>query len=252
MLSHQELGKGPAVVLLHGFPLNSSIWNPQKQHLSQRFRVILPDLPGHGASAPQAGASIADMAREVLSLLDSLGVQQAAVGGHSMGGYVALALQKLAPARVTGLALISTQAGDDSPEARQGRISLAEKVGQEGPDPVVHAVLPKLFATADERGPAQLMTANMIRQTPREGIQAALQAMAGREDLRPHLTAITVPTLVLTGQEDRLIPPDRSEGMAAQIANAVLVKVADAGHMPMMEKPNDVSRALERWLDLVY
>lgn len=252
MLSYQELGKGPAVVLIHGFPLAGSIWEQQKQHLAKRYRVIVPDLPGHGASAVVPGVTIAQMGSEVLNLLDHLEVGRAAVAGHSMGGYVALALQKQAPERVTGLGLVATQAGDDTPEAREGRYATAEKVGSQGPEPLVEGLLPKLFASAEGDSEAKQAVATLIRQTPREGIQAALHAMAQREDLRPRLPQITVPSLVLVGEGDRLIPPDRSEAMAAQMPNAVLVKVAGAGHMPMLEQPEQVSQALERWLDLIY
>lgn len=251
-LSYTELGQGPAVILLHGFPLAGSIWKAQQEHLSTKYRVILPDLPGHGATAPVPGISIAQMADLVFDLMDHLQIHKAAVAGHSMGGYVALAMVKQAPERIAGLGLVATQAGADSPEAREGRFALAEKVGREGQDVVANAMPPKLFATDDPSNPAQQATASLIRQTPREGIQAALHAMAGREDLQPLLPTISAPTLVLAGKEDRLIPVQRSEGMAAQIPNAVLVRLPGAGHMPMLERPEEVSAALEGWLGLVY
>ncbi|MFZ5817720.1 MAG: alpha/beta fold hydrolase [Bacillota bacterium] len=251
MLAYESAGTGPAIVLLHGFPLNRSIWTEQRECLSARYRVILPDLPGLGESAPLAETTIAGMAAEVLRLMDHLQVPQFALGGHSMGGYVALALQKLAPERVRGLALICTQAGDDTPEARAGRYATAEKVMAEGTEVLVGAMLPKLFATPDA-GAAGEAVAALIRQSSREGVRECLHAMAKREDMRTRLPSISVPTLVLTGQEDRLIPPDRSEGMAAQMPHAVLVKVPNAGHMPMVEQPKEVNQALERWLELVY
>lgn len=252
MLTYREFGKGPAVVLLHGFPLSGVIWDDQARHLAGQYRVVLPDLPGHGGSAPLADVSIAQMASEVLRLLDHLQVERAAVAGHSMGGYVALALQKQAPERVAGLALVCTQAGSDAPETREGRFATARKVESEGPQVLAAAMLPKLFASAE--GPERMREAvgNLIRQTPVAGIKGALHAMADREDLQPLLPAMAVPTLILTGLEDRVIPPARSESMAAQIPGAVLVKVADAGHMPMMEQPYSVSIALERWLGLAY
>lgn len=252
MLAYQEHGSGPAVVLLHGFPLAGSIWEEQMRHLAQGYRVILPDLPGHGGSAPLADPTIEGMADAVLALLDHLQIGQAAVAGHSMGGYVALAMQELAPERVAGLALVATQAGDDTPEGRAGRYALAERVGQEGPEVVVEGMLPKLFAPGQESSAILTATANLIRQTEREGIQGALHAMAKRPDRRPLLPSITAPTLVLTGLDDRVMPLERSEAMAAQIPNATLTKVARAGHMPMLEQPDEVSRALQSWLELVF
>ncbi len=249
MLAYTEAGTGPAVVLLHGFPLDRSIWEQQIAALSGRYRVILPDLPGHGGSAPVEGITIAGMASEVVALLDHLQVGRAAVAGHSMGGYVALAMVKHAPERLSGLGLIASQAGADTEQGKAGRFALAERVGREGPEPVVETLLPKLFAS--ESDPAREQVARLIRQNPPEGIQAALYAMAGREDLQPLLPVLGLPTLVLLGEQDRLIPPDRSKSMAAQIPHAILVKVAGAGHMPMLEQPDQVSYGLLEWLELV-
>lgn len=191
------------------------------------------------------------MASELLHLLDELGITRAAVAGHSMGGYVTLALLQQAPERLSGLGLICTQAGSDSPEARDGRYATARKVESEGAQVMVDAMLPKLFATPEPDRAVAEAVAGMIRQTPVAGIKGALHAMAGREDLQALLPAVSVPALVLTGADDRLIPPARSEAMAAQIPRAILDKVDGAGHMPMMEQPDAVNAALGRWLSLV-
>lgn len=256
MLTYTAAGQGPAVVLLHGFPLNRSIWDQQIRQLSTRFHVIAPDLPGLGASPPlpeDGPPSMAGMASQVLALLDRLGVGSVAVAGHSMGGYVALALQKAVPERVVGLGLISTQAGADTPEAREGRYATAEKVGQEGAGFLATGMAPKLFGPGVAADSAVYSAvASIIREAPAGGVRAALHAMAGREDMRVHLVDIAVPTLVLTGEQDQLIPPERSELMAASIRNAVLVKVPGAGHMPMVEQPQQVTEALAQWLDLVF
>lgn len=256
MLDYSEAGKGPAVVLLHGFPLNRSIWEQQVAHLRDRYRVITPDLPGHGGSEPfpEGGpATMTRMAREVLALLDRLKVGQFAIAGHSMGGYVALALQRNAPDRVLGVGLISTQARPDSPEAREGRLNTAAKVHMHGAGVVAEAMGPKLFGpSVTDEDPRYRSTVGIMQATPVDGVRGALLGMAERADMRERLTAITVPSLVLVGTEDKVIPLERSQCMAANIPHAVLVKVQRAGHMPMLEDPAAVNEALEQWLELVF
>lgn len=255
MLAHTVSGDGPAVVLLHGFPLDRNIWEPQVAHLSSRYRVIAPDLPGLGESPPLSGdepPTMAGMARAMRALLDHLDVRRAAVAGHSMGGYVALALYKEAPERVSGLGLVATQARADTDEARSGRYATADKVWAEGTGVLAYGMGPKLFGPEVRQERAVYRgVLEIIRRAPAEGARAALLAMAAREDMRPRLPGVDVPTLVLTGEEDRLIPPDRSDEMAAAIPNAVLVKLAGAGHMPMLEQPDEVNRALGAWLETV-
>ncbi len=256
MLRYEDRGHGPAVVLLHGFPLSRRIWAGQIDHLSRRYRVVAPDLPGLGESEPLPDSeppTMLAMARRVLELLDYLKIDRAAVAGHSMGGYVSLALQKEAPHRVAGLALVCSQARSDAPEARQARFVLAERVMQEGAQVAADALAPRLFGPrVTERSEVYQETLALMRASRPEGVRAALLAMADRENMRPHLVTITVPSLVLAGEADAIIPLERAECMAANMANAILVKVPGAGHMPMLEAPEAVSEALDWWLELVY
>src|SRR4029077_8973868 len=146
-LSYAEAGQGTPVVLRHGFPLSGAIWREQQQKLSTNYRVITPDLRGHGRSPAPSGVYEMDLlARDVLTLLDALLIKRAVIMGHSMGGYVTLAAWKLAPERFLALGLIDSQAGADSEEGRQGRYKMAEKVAAEGSKVVAEAMLPKLFA----------------------------------------------------------------------------------------------------------
>lgn len=254
MLTYRQSGSGPAVVLLHGFPLSHAIWEHQIAALSGTYRVIAPDLPGMGGSAllPEGEASMARYAREVLNLVDSLGVGPFALAGHSMGGYVALALQKEAPQRVAGLGLVASQAGADTPEGREGRFATAEKVRAEGPGVVAGAMGPKLFGSGvTPEDPRYRQVDAIMRGTAPEGIRAALFAMAGREDMQPRLPTIGGPALVLAGEQDKIIPVEKAETVAANLKAATLVKLP-CGHMPMLEEPEATSAALSRWLSLVF
>src|SRR5258708_835247 len=148
-LHYTEEGQGASLVLLHGYPFGGAIWQTQQQGLSSNYRVITPDLRGHGQSpAPDGVYEMELMARDVLALLDSLNVQKAAIMGHSMGGYVTFALWRLAPERFIALGLIDSQAGADSEEGRQGRYKTAEKVFEDDSQEVPQPMVPLLFAPA--------------------------------------------------------------------------------------------------------
>jgi 3-oxoadipate enol-lactonase len=255
MLHFHAAGNGPAVLFLHGFPLSHAIWHDQITHLAAKYRVIAPDLPGHGASAPLPDAEAAtmeQMAESVLALLDHLKIERAAVVGHSMGGYVSFALQRMAPKRVSGLALVSSQARNDTPEIQAGRLSLAEKVSHEGAGALADLMASRLFADENDDSKLHREVTAMMRENPVEGIVGSLHAMAKRDDFRSRLPELKDPALVLTGEQDHLIHMEKSEQMAAQMPNATLVKLLDTGHMPMLEAPAKVNQALTRWLELVY
>ncbi len=252
MLHYEESGSGQPVLLLHGFPLNNQTWTQVERRLVEHYRVIMPNLPGHGASPlmlRSRPSTINGMAEEVLHLMDYLEVQEAVVAGHSMGGYVALAMAKLAPGRVRGLALICTQARADTPEAKKGRYDLAERVGREGSTIVAKAMAPKLFghAVGNDR-PFYRQVEQLMQSNSPEGIQSALVAMAERPDMRDFLSEIAVKTLVLAGTEDQIFSADRAEEMAEAIKRSTLKFIEGAGHMPMLEQPNATSDAILEWL----
>lgn len=256
MLACRVSGKGPAVVLLHGFPLDRSIWDGQISHLSARYRVVAPDLPGLGetpAFEPGDPVTMERMAGAVLETLNVLGIDRAAFAGHSMGGYITLALTKLAPERVTGIAMVASQAGADTPEAKASRFVTAEKVMQQGAAVIAEGMGRKLFApSVPETNAAYRAVQAVIRRASTRGIRDCLLAMAEREEMRPHLAAIRVPTVVIHGEQDQLVPADRADVTAGGIPRAVLVRLTAAGHMPMLEEPAAVNNALDRWLERVY
>jgi len=249
-LSFSEAGQGTPVVLLHGFPLNGAIWREQQQRLSAQYRVITPDLRGHGRSPAPAGVYEMDLlARDVLALLDSLHIAKAVIMGHSMGGYVALAAWRLAQERFLALGLIASQTSADTEEGRQGRYELATKVATEGSEAVAAAMIPKLFASGIPIVPPILtQVRETILNTDRAGIIGSLHGMALRTDSGALLPRINVPVLILAGEEDQIISPDKAKAMAAAMPTATLALIQHAGHMPMLEQPEATTTVLRNFL----
>src|SRR5581483_5750208 len=199
-----ERGRGPLLVLVHGYPLDHSMWQGQIEGLSSTCRVIAPDLRGFGASDVTPGtATMQQMADDVAALLDSLKINEPIFFcGLSMGGYVAWQFALHHRKRLAKLILCDTRAAADSAEAAAGRLKTAEKVLAEGAGVAAEALLPKLFAPATYQEQPQIVeaTRQVILKTKPEGIAAALRGMAERPDVTPHLGEIDVPTLLICGE----------------------------------------------------
>ena len=192
------------------------------------------------------------LARDVLALLEALLIKKAVIMGHSMGGYVTLAAWKVAPERFLALGLIDSQAGADTEEVRQGRYKMAEKVAAEGSKVVADAMLPKLFAAnLPAEAPIIKQVRQMILDTQPAGIIGALKGMAVRPDSGALLPNLKIPVLLLTGDKDQIIPPDKAKAMAATIATATLTIVENAGHMPMLEQPEATTAAIRDFVSKV-
>jgi pimeloyl-ACP methyl ester carboxylesterase len=250
-LHYSEHGQGTPVVLLHGYPLSSAIWHTQQQGLSDHYRVITPDLRGHGQSpAPDGVYEMETLAGDVLAMLDSLNIPKAVIMGHSMGGYVTLALWRIAPQRFTALGLICSQAAADTEEARNNRYKTAEKVFGEGSQVVANAMVPRLFAPnvpEDETFIEQVRT--IILNTRPSGIIGSLKGMAARPDSTALLPGINVPVLILAGDRDQIISLQKAESMLSAIPKSTLATVENAGHMPMLEQPQATTMAIRNFLD---
>lgn len=240
-------GEGTPVLLIHGFPLSRDIWEPQISAMSQRAQVIAPDLRGHGKSPAPEGAYTMDvMARDLLQVLDTLHIERAIWVGHSMGGYITMAAWRLAPQRFSGMGLVATNHRADTPEAKQKRFDTAQKVAEQGAEAAVN---PRLFAPDTPEDAPHVIAARLIqRSTPPAGIIGSLQAMAARPDSSDALRTVNVPALVIGGELDQLFPPEIPQEMANLLREAspsVNLVMLPTGHMPMLEKPEDTTAALE-------
>jgi len=250
-LSVDIRGDGPALLLLHGFPLDRTIWKHQVATLSG-WRRIAPDLRGHGSSeAPAKGYSMKAYADDLVRLLDKLRVGKAVVAGLSLGGYVAFELLRHHKDRVSGLILCDTRAEADSPDGKRGRdenIALAQTRGVEA---LAERMLPMLLGRTTQQTQPQLVgeVRDMIIRTPPAGIIGALTAMRDRPDSSGLLASIDVPTLVVVGQEDEITPVAVARKMTDAIPGAVLTTIAGAGHVVPVEAPTAVSRVMAEFLE---
>ena len=241
-LAFDRRGKGTPLVLIHGYPLDHSIWGDVVPLLENDFDLILPDVRGFGGSATvETPYSMADIAADLAAVLDSLGIEKAAFAGHSMGGYVALAFAKAFPDRVSGLSLISSQAAGDPPERKEGRYKTAADVSEKGVQIVAAAMTDKLSPNQSVRD----FVRSLIGGQSVSGVTGALKAMAEREDLTSFLASFKLPLVLIHGDADELIPVDRAREIKALVPEAHLVELPGTGHMPMMEQPERIAEALK-------
>ena len=250
-IAYDDVGSGPSVVLLHGYPFNRSMWRDQLVELQQDHRVIIPDLRGHGESAvAQSPATMERMAGDVASLLEILNVSRATIAGLSMGGYVALAFYRLFPLRVRSLVLADTRPQEDTEEGKQNREKQAEKALKEGMEGIADALLPKLLAaeTVATRPEVVKRVRKMIVETTPEGAAAALRGMAQRQDHTSFLSRIIAPTLIIVGSEDTLTPLDDAEMMHREIGGSRMEVIKGAGHVSNIENPEQFNQALVSFL----
>jgi pimeloyl-ACP methyl ester carboxylesterase len=244
-----------ALVMVHGFALGAKMWEPQIKAFERAmpdasWRLIAPALPGHDGSERVPEPSIESYARQMLELLDHLGLNRPVLGGLSMGGYVAFGMLRRAPQRFDALILADTRSTADNEETRAMRLKTMDVARREGPGAVADDQLPRLLgATTRSRRPDIVAgVRRLIEAQPPEGIADAAQAMMTRSDSGPLLPTIRVPTLVVVGAEDLITPPSAAEAMRAVIPNASLVTIPDAGHLANLENPEAFNDALFAFL----
>lgn len=252
-LFYNDEGQGEPLLLIHGFPLSSELYKPQRAALANRYRVITPDLRAMGRSdVPTNGIYSMDVyADDLVALLDHLGISMITVAGLSMGGYIVFALMRRHPERVKGVILMDTKAGPDTEEGRAGRRKMAEQARAEGAAAIAEVMLPKMLTerTRTEQPELAAFMREMMAATPVEGIVGALDALANRPDSTNTLAQIQVPTLIIVGSEDALTPPSEAEKIRAGIRGAQLVVVDGAAHAANVERPDEVNQALEAFVD---
>jgi len=249
-LAYEERGSGPALVFVHGFPLDRRMWIGQLEGLAKLRRCVALDLRGHGLSViddPNPGFSMDLFADDVAATMDELGVEQADICGLSMGGYVAFAFWRRHRARVRSMILCDTKSEADGDEAKAGREKTAQLVREQGMDLLWDQLGPKLLGsnpTEDAR--AQLHT--MFLAQPPAMIAADALAMRDRPDSTQDLGGINVPVLWIHGEEDQLMPIDGARASAEKVSGSTFVAIPGGGHMAPMENPKAANAALSAFL----
>ncbi len=241
-LAYVRRGVGKPLILVHGFPFDHTVWEEAAALLEADFDLILPDLRGFGESTTvESPYSIADMADDLAALMDGLSIEKAALAGHSMGGYVALAFAKKYPQRVSGLALVASQAAADAPERKEWRYKTAHDVAEKGVAVVAEAMTPKLSTDARIRA----FVKELILKQGSAGVIGALKATAEREDSTPILASFVFPVVLIHGDADALIPLEKMQEIKAALPDAQMTILPGAGHMPMLEFPRETAEALK-------
>ncbi len=250
-LAVDTAGEGPAVLFIHGYPLDRTMWRHQMEHLAG-YQRIAPDLRGMGLSdAPDLGYSMTTYADDLAALLDTFGVDDAVLVGHSMGGYIALEFVRRWPRRVRALVLVDSRAEADTPDGRKARDAAAAAARERGAVATAEAMLPKLFSGQDAAavGTAWKQVEATILATSVAGMAGALAAMRDRPDSTPLLAQLAgTPTLIVVGEDDRLTPAAGARMMAEMIPGARLQVMPGVGHLPPLEAPAETTRVLADFL----
>jgi pimeloyl-ACP methyl ester carboxylesterase len=245
-------GSGPPVVLLHPFPVNREFWLPIAQFLSTRYRLIMPDLRGHGESSIGEGlATMQNHAADVARVMSAAEVDRAPVIGVSIGGYVIFEIWRQFRDRVSALVLCNTKAGADTPEGRAGRLQAAEDVLLRGTEPFFEGMLQKVLGETTRHMRPDLVggVLRMMRKMSPEDVAGVQRGMAERPDSIPTAKTINVPTFIITGDEDLLTGVSEAEVMKQSIRGSEMRVVSKAGHYAAWEQPEEAGRLLRQFLD---
>ena len=231
----------PVLVLSPALGTTTSLWTAQEPVFATRFRMVRHDHPGHGHSHPPDGpVSIETIARGVLGILDDLGVARAAFCGVSLGGMVGLWLGAYAPERIERLVLASTGARIGTPEGYRER---AELVRAEGTAAVVDGARERWFTEPFRDSAEAGHLLDELAAVPADGYAACCEA-AGDFDFRDQLGLVASPTLLVTGADDPMTPPEVVETLVGGLSDAEHVELADASHLSCVEQPQAFAAAV--------
>jgi len=260
-MSYLDVGLGPVLVLGHSYLWAADMWAPQIRELSQRYRVIVPELWGHGQSGalPAGALTLRDIAQHHLELLDMLGIEKFVIAGLSVGGMWAVELALLCPSRVAGLLLMGTFAGSEPAPSQARYLSMLDTVAsmEAVPDTLIEAMLPLFFSTASLGHRSDLIECfrTRLREAEQENLMVSIVPLGRmifqRRDALTDLSKLSMPALVITGHEDRSRPPAEGRVMA-RILRCDFVELLGVGHISTLEAPDEVTQRLRAFLAAVF
>lgn len=244
----REIGRGAPVLFIHGYLLSGELWLPTAERIGDTFRCIIPDLRGHGRSESTPPCSIADLADDLLAILDALGITQPLpVVGLSLGGIITLDLFRRHRARLSALGIVCARANAETPESKARWEALIRLVEREGPRAAADAFVDRVFAPGVDPALRDWLYQAILRMSPR-GVNAAASALAARPDYRDEFERIDLPTLVVAGREDTVTDEALMRETHARIAGSRFASIEGAGHLPPVEQPAAFAGALLPWL----
>ncbi|MDQ8044656.1 MAG: alpha/beta fold hydrolase [Solirubrobacteraceae bacterium] len=249
-LPFDDAGAGPAILLIHGHPFDRTMWAPQLRTLSDEFRLIAPDLPGYGAAPPRGRTTtMRAFADDLIALLDHLELASATVVGLSMGGLVAMELGLGDPDRIDRLVLAATTAAPVTPEELEQRRATADRIERDGILDVALDMAGRLFGAQARRDPEIVgpLLQTMIRSSP-AGAAAALRGRAERPDYRALLPHLTVPSLVIAGDDDAFASEAVTQELIGALPGPEVVRIAGSGHLPNLELQDEFDAALRAFV----
>lgn len=237
------------LVLLHAFPLDHRMWDGVRTGIAEHVELVTPDQRGFGGTP--LGTEEPDLASVAADVITALAGRRVLLGGCSMGSYVTMAVLRAAPELVAGLVLVSSRATADTDAARANRHTVAARIDDEGPGFVADAMLPALLgAETHERRPDVVAAVrDLVSEQDGAAIAWAQRAMAARPDSAELLAATDIPTLIVRGEQDNLIPAEEADALAALMPKAEVVVLAGAGHLPPVEVPEEFTGTVARWLE---
>ena len=232
------------VILIHGYPLDHTLWRDVVPLLEKHTAVYTPCLPGFGDNPTlPLKASLDHIADYLLGTYELHGLSSATMIGMSMGGYIALAFADKYPDKLSALGLLSSQAAADTEEGRTGRFKMIQKIIEQGPKVAAEAMAGKMFAPANtERFKSVVYEGAEKART--EGLIWALEAMANRPDRTNLLKNLHIPVAIIHGAEDQVIPAEKAKSLASQIPGATYTEIPAAGHGSPLEAPEKVANAI--------
>ncbi len=249
----KQYGKSsaPAVFLIHGYLESSEIWDDFSGRIADEYRVVVPDLPGHGRSGVYGQVhSMEDLAGAIAVIADHLDIPRFHLTGHSMGGYATMAFREKYPERLISYTLFHSTCFSDNDQKKADRHREIELVEQGKKDLIVNTTITKAFARDNqEKLKSEIERAKRIAsESPDAGIVALLNGMIERTDRCRLLTEDKVPLLLIAGMKDNYIPLLKMEEMQAMGQNIKLVALENSGHQGFIEEPGKAASVLKNFM----